>query len=139
MRKALLFFLALVLMCSCEPVKTLPKDEFLIGKTDTLRIRDIRYQYGYETWHVKRFKFYKHDYLRLSTSYTDAPYLINDPDCRECKRVRDSIVNSMTYTIISAIDSATVTNQSNTEMLRRNISTAIRKLNKIEKNLVDYE
>lgn len=138
MRKTLLFFLALVLMCSCEPVKTLPKDEFLAGKRDTLRVMDTKYACYHETWYVEHMKLYRHDYLKVKMG-EDLLYLIEDPNCQECKQIRDSIVNSVTQIILSAVDSATAANKTNTEMLKRNISTAIRKLNNIQNSLIDYE
>ena len=139
MRKTILFFLALVLMCSCEPIKTLPKDEFAIGKRDTLRVVDTKYRnFPHEIWYVEHLKIYKHDYLEVKI-HPDLLYLIEDPNCSECARIRDSIINSVTQTVVSAIDSATVTNKTNTEMLKKNISTAIRKLNNIQNSLIDYE
>ena len=143
MRKIILFFLGLVLMCSCEPVKTLPYENSHIGKTDTLRVRvgkpGEKVYPMYDRIYARHLRIKSHDYLLIHFGGTDTKYMVEDPDCKECARLRDSIANSIAERITVAIDSLAADNKADAETLNKSVSTVIRKLNNIQNSLIDYE
>ena len=143
MRKIILLFLALVLMCSCEPVKTLPYENSHIGKTDTLRVPvgkpGEKVYPMYDRIYAKHLRVKSHDYLLIHFGGTDTKYMVEDPDCKECARLRDSISNSIVERITVAIDSLAADNKADAESLNKSVSTVIRKLNTIQNSLIDYD